>query len=723
MSANAPDRSPRLLVIDDNAAIHEDFKKILGGRSTAGSRLGDAEKALFGGSNDSVERVAFRIDSAYQGKVALKMVQQAIAENDPYALAFVDVRMPPGWDGVETLEHIWKTSPNLQAVICTAYSDYSWDDLIRRFGQKDNLLILKKPFETVEVLQVAHALAKKWDLSFQAQLKMEDLDQMVRERTEKLQKEVEERARVQEALRISEERFSKAFQASPMPMAIQSLPDRRFLDANSSFLSLVGYAREQLVGCTDQELCLWEKSPGDKHDPAESDDRVRNRPSVLRHANGSCRNTLLWTEPLVIDSLPCLLVLVEDVSNRMKLEAQLRQSQKMEIVGRMTASVAHEFNNLLTVIQGHASLLKDGHLTGRNTGDSIERIVQATQRAASFTGQLLAFSRKQPLQQLKAVNVSETIRSMKKMLAQLVGERFELQLDCPSNVPFVRVSDGSIEQVLVNLALNARDAMPDGGKIWVGTSLEVLDESGASRHPEACAGRFVCLTVMDSGCGMNADVLAHIFDPFYTTKEVGKGTGLGLSAVHGIVHQHQGWVQVVSQLGHGSTFTIFIPVWEEAPARAKLDAPKSLAESQRGSGETILVVEDDAGVRELARVTLEQGGYDIVEAGDGREALEVWENNRGAIDMLVTDVVMPNGLSGGSLATTLQERNPRLRVICTSGYNPEFIKKDLPTTRGIIFLPKPYSPQMLLEAVKKGLEGGTPAVTQGAGRKPELAST
>lgn len=708
--------SPRILVIDDNAAIHEDFRKILGGKTAAGSRLNDAQKALFGEVTESVKRASFRIDSAYQGQEALKLVELSVQQKDPYELAFVDVRMPPGWDGIETLQHIWKCCPDLQAVICTAYSDYSWDDIIRRFGQTDNLLILKKPFETVEVLQVAHALARKWELGIQARLRLEDLDRMVLERTQKLEQEIEERTRVQEALRISEERFSKAFQASPMAMAIESLPEGRFLDANSSFLELTGCPADQLMGSTDGELNIWEDLAARKAAAAASQNRVHSHPCVMHRRDGSIRNTLLWTEPIILDSKPCLLLIVEDVTGRMILEAQLRQSQKVELVGRLTASVAHEFNNLLTVIQGHASLLKDGLANDRIPVESVDRIVQASQRAALFTGQLLAFSRKQPMIQIKAINLSETVQNMRKMLAQLLGERHEIQMDCAAKLPVARLNDGSVEQILVNLALNARDSMPDGGKISVGTSLEVLDKTTASRHPDARPGRFVCLTVMDAGCGMTPELLARVFDPFFTTKEVGKGTGLGLSTVLSIVQQHQGWIEVTSQVGRGSTFKILLPVWEEAPANTSTAQPPAVPMPPPGSGETVLVVEDEASVREIARVALERSGYAVFDAADGCKALAIWEKNHDAIDLLVTDMVMPNGLSGGALARTLQSRNPRLRVICTSGYNPEFIKKDLPATRDIIFLPKPYDSQTLLSAVKKALESKDNKNGHGGGR-------
>ena len=254
MSLPASTNCPRILIVDDNPSIHDDFRKILGSRSEAQSRLDDVEAALFGQSDASSERIGFRIESAHQGQEALKLVQQAEKAGDPFVMAFVDVRMPPGWDGVETLEQIWKCSPNLQAVICTAYSDYSWDDMTRKLGQSDNLLILKKPFETVEVLQLAHALTQKWSLGRQAKLRMEDLDRMVRQRTEelvsaneKLQQEIEGRVRAQEELRVSEERFSKAFHSSPAPMAILHVADRKFLDANQSFVKLCGYTQDELA--------------------------------------------------------------------------------------------------------------------------------------------------------------------------------------------------------------------------------------------------------------------------------------------------------------------------------------------------------------------------------------------------------------------------------------------------------------------------------------------
>lgn len=703
---------PRVLIIDDNAAIHEDFRKILGGQA-AMAQLSDLEKALFGEPESQVQRVVFRIDSAYQGREALEMVQKAMQENDPYVLAFVDVRMPPGWDGIETLEHIWQCCPEMQAVICTAYADYSWDDIARRLGPTDNLLILKKPFETVEVLQMAHALTRKRALEHQAKLRMEDLDRMVRERTqeliianEKLRQEIEERARAQNALRISEEQFSKAFNANPMPMAIVSLPELRFQTANASFVALSGYSADQLRQHTMNELRLWEDASGRKTLELLPDREIRNKPCILRRSDGALRNAILWAEPITLLSGACILVIVEDVTDQLKLEGQLRQAQKMEAVGRLAAGVAHEFNNILTIIQGHAGLLKAAPADPKAVSESAARIGQACQRAAALTKQLLAFSRKQPLQ-FNPVNLTALLQTAHKMLGRLLGERYQLELECAPDLPPIRADEGSIEQVVLNLALNARDAMPNGGTIRITAAVLNCDNSVTHKNPDARPGRYVCLSVTDTGCGIKPELLSRIFDPFFTTKEAGKGTGLGLSTTHGIVQQHKGWIEVTSQVGHGSTFRVYLPVWENKPAAAPNPEHSAAPCNAAGAGEAVLLVEDDASVREFARRALEQSGYHVLEAGDGPQALELWEQVQKGVKVLVADVVLPNGMSGRDLAKILTERDPQLRVVYTSGYGPEILKQDSALLRSANFLPKPFDAEALLKAVREQLDNDT----------------
>jgi two-component system, cell cycle sensor histidine kinase and response regulator CckA len=680
---------PRILIVDDNPSIHEDFRKILGAKTAAQSHLEDVESALFGDKSaaSSDERHGFRIDSAHQGKEAFEKVKKAVAEGDPYVLAFVDVRMPPGWDGIETLENIWRAAPDLQAVICTAYSDYSWDEMTRRLGQTDNLLILKKPFETVEVLQMAHALSQKWTLGRQAKLRLDDLDRMVRQRTAELH--------------ASEERFSKAFQASPIPLAILRCADGAIIDSNTSFSDLVGYSKEEVLRKTATDLHFWGAISDAQ--PLTNSTRLREKSCTLNRPDGSGRQVVLSTEPLSLGSIPCLLILIEDITEQLKIEAQLRQAQKMEVIGRMAAGIAHEFNNLLTVIQGDVGLLQSANPNQVDRAALLDQIMQASQRAATFTRQLLAFSRKQVLQP-RVLNLSELVTHTKKMLSRLMGEKFEVTVHCESDLVSLRADEGGLEQILMNLVLNARDAMPEGGTVEISSSTVTMTEADVLRNPDARPGRFACMRVKDQGHGMTPQIISRIFDPFFTTKDVGKGTGLGLSTIHGIVKQHEGWVEVTSEVGKGSTFEVFIPACDNSPASAK-PADKAVAPAE-GKGEVILVVEDEIEVRELACMALRKRGYQILHASNGPAAIEVWQKNPTPVDLVLTDMVMPNGMSGGELAKELIKRNPSLKIIYTSGYSPEILKQDSLLAQGINFLPKPYDLPALLKAVRLCLDGG-----------------
>lgn len=708
----SPSKAPRLLLVDDNAAIHEDFKKILATPAKAVSELEDFEADIFEKPKNLIERLAFRLDSAFQGQEALALVEKSLADNDPYVLAFMDIRMPPGWDGVETIERIWKVCPELQMVICSAYSDYTWEDLIRRFGHTDNLLILKKPFETVEVLQIAHALTKKWSLALQSRLWMKDLDRLVRERTqelvvanEQLRAEITARTEAQEALRISEERFAKAFRTSPMPMAIISQPDSRFVDANDSFLKLVGFTSDNLLTQTAKGCNLWTETTERKIAELQTGTNLHNHSCSLQAKDGSPREVVLWAEPIALAGGTCVLLIMEDVTDQQRLESQLRQAQKMEAVGRLAAGVAHEFNNILTVIQGHAELLRDAKISPRQIMDSSTRISQVSQRAAALTRQLLTFSRQQPMQ-LKPLNLSNTVQATQKMLRQLLGERHELKFACADSLPVILADEGNMEQILINLCLNARDAMPDGGPIRIETSPLALTAETAGRHPDARPGSFVSLAVTDAGSGISPDILRRVFDPFFTTKEIGKGTGLGLSTIHGIVKQHNGWIEATSEVGRGSTFRVFLPA---APIGDQKNSPGEVLRDvapPNGQGETVLVVEDDPNVRELARAALERGGYRVLEAADANLALQVWREAAAPIAVLVTDMVLPNGMGGGKLAQLLRERDPQLQVICISGYGSETLKEEMPPSLapGVNFLSKPFDPNALLKAVKALLD-------------------
>jgi signal transduction histidine kinase len=396
---------------------------------------------------------------------------------------------------------------------------------------------------------------------------------------------------------------------------------------------------------------------------------------------------------------------VEDITDRLSLEAQLRQAQKMESVGQLAAGVAHDFNNMLTIIQGHAGMLMVKPDLPPEMFPSTQAVYFAAERAASLTRQLLMFSRKNVMQ-VKLLDLREVVSRMGTMLDRLLGETISLLFEPPSEIPLVHGDMGMIEQVIMNLAVNARDAMPQGGKLTIRLEALRLDEQYVEIHPSARTGPFVCLRVADTGCGMDPATRDRIFEPFFTTKEVGKGTGLGLATVYGIVKQHEGWIEVDSQVGCGSTFSIFFPAHSE-PVLAKPPEAGPAAEV-RGGQETILIVEDEPVLRQMAQTILQDCGYRILEAGSGLEALELWNQHRETIDLVLTDVVMPEGVSGMDLARQLLDAKPTLKIIFASGYSMDEVNPTFLRDGHAAFLQKPYTHVTLPKAVRDCLDGGTP---------------
>ncbi|MFM2294897.1 MAG: hypothetical protein RLZZ350_1310 [Verrucomicrobiota bacterium] len=396
------------------------------------------------------------------------------------------------------------------------------------------------------------------------------------------------------------------------------------------------------------------------------------------------------------------LTTVTDITERKRLEDQLRQSQKMEAIGQLAGGVAHDFNNILAIIQLQIGLLESaGQLQVVQT-DYAKEIFKATQRAANLTRQLLLFSRKQTLQ-LQDHNLNEVVTNVTNMLQRIVGEDVKLEFHFSPEPLFVHADLGMMDQVLVNLVVNSRDAMPHGGKLVIETSAVSFDRLTAAQIVGARSGDFVCFTVSDTGGGIPPEVLPRIFDPFFTTKDVGKGTGLGLATVFGIVHQHQGWINVTTQLGRGTTFHIYLPRLATAAPVASLDTTITAAAIQRGS-ETILLVEDDPALRAAARAVLDSLGYQIVEAASGVEAITVWRQHKDRIDLLLTDLVMPDGITGKELGQLLLHEQPKLKIIYASGYSRDIVGKDFQLTAGYDFLPKPFQAHQLATTVRHRLD-------------------
>jgi signal transduction histidine kinase/CheY-like chemotaxis protein len=390
-----------------------------------------------------------------------------------------------------------------------------------------------------------------------------------------------------------------------------------------------------------------------------------------------------------------------DVTEMLNLEAQFRHAQKLESVGQLAAGVAHDFNNVLTVIQGYSECLLNQGQRDRASTNALKQISDAAKRAAALTRQLLLFSRKQVIQ-TRVLDLNVVLQNLSNMLVRLLGEDVALESGYAPNLPRLEGDTGMLEQVVMNLVVNARDAMPRGGRLSIGTSTVEIDAEYARQRPDSRPGRFLCLTVSDTGTGMDSKTLERIFEPFFSTKEVGKGTGLGLATVYGIVKQHEGWIEVSSQLGVGTTFKVYFPALAAVaePAAAEAAAPGPV----RGGQETVLVVEDEPMLRELVRDVLQGYNYKVVEASSGVEALRVWDEFDGRIDLLLTDMVMPEGMSGRELAEQLRQRQPALKVIYSSGYSPESVGRDFGHS-DTAFLSKPYLPPQLAKAVRQSLDG------------------
>ncbi len=514
--------------------------------------------------------------------------------------------------------------------------------------------------------------------------------------------DVTELRRIEQALQRSEKHFRSIIDTVQDMISIVDVSGViRF--ASPSAERALGYAPEQLL---DREV--FDYIPPDEHASVRTAlARALAEPHQpvavqhrFRHANGSWCLLESVGNLLGGESARALVVNSRDITDRRRLEEQLRQSQKMEAIGQLAAGVAHDFNNLLTIIQGNASLLLGTPGLSGEDAISMSQIIEASERAAGLTRQLLMFSRKQVMQ-LATLDLNEIVGNMTKMLQRILGEDITLRSEYAPNLPLIRADAGMLEQVLLNLAVNARDAMPEGGQLLLQTAATTLDPQEVAAHPESVAGRHVCLRVTDTGCGIASDNLPRIFDPFFTTKEVGKGTGLGLATVYGIIKQHRGWIEVTSEIGQGTAFLIYLPAEEGSTATQRTLA--AAQELPRGH-EVILVVEDEPAVRLLVSNLLQRCGYTVLVAESGIAALEVWKDHQDRIQLLLTDMVMPDGMSGRELARRLQQEKPDFKTIYTSGYSAATTNEVPPLTEGVNFLQKPYPPYHLAKTVRAFLD-------------------
>jgi two-component system cell cycle sensor histidine kinase/response regulator CckA len=491
--------------------------------------------------------------------------------------------------------------------------------------------------------------------------------------------------------------FAKAFRSSPLGTTISTLTEGRYLDVNDAFLQMLNYERRDVIGHTSAELNLWVE-PDDRSRMLQQLDEAKIAKGLLtrfRTSSGDIRDANVSAELIELDGAPCVLAVTQDITDAKRLENQLRQAQRMGAVGRMAGGIAHDFNNILTVIMGYSELVLHRLGPTHPLAKSLGEIKHAAERAASLTRQLLAFSRQQVLYP-RVLDLNAVVNNLNQMLHRLIGEDIVLSFQPGDHLGNIKADLGQIEQVLMNLVVNARDAMSKGGTIAISTCNVELDEAYLDSHFSIRLGRYILLSVSDTGCGMDDKTLSHMFEPFFTTKGPGQGTGLGLSTVYGIVKQSNGYIWVYSEVEKGTTFKLYFPLHEEGGAAPQEWSAKVGA---AGGTETILVVEDDDSLRKLTATLLESTGYRVLEADDGEAAIRVVRDSTETIDLLLTDVLMPV-MSGMDLSVRLRELRPSLKVLLMSGYAGDLIARHRGSEPDIALIEKPFTRRGLLSKIR-----------------------
>ncbi len=517
-------------------------------------------------------------------------------------------------------------------------------------------------------------------------------------------KDVTKKKKSDDALKESEERFRTLFEYAPDAYSIHDY-EGRYVDCNFAAEKLLGYSKEELIGKNYAELSTIHPEEYEKF--AQHLEFLRKNlharsvwPEIkFNRKDGTQVYAEVRSFTLKIGGQNLIFGIARDISEKKNLEDQLLHSQKLEAIGRLSGGIDHDFNNLLTMVIGNTELMLEDNTINDTVREGIKEIQAAGERAASLTQQLLAFSRKQVLQP-KIINFNKTIQNMEKMLRRMIGEDIELRTFLDIDVGQIEADAGQIEQVIMNLVVNARDAMPKGGKITLETKNVDIDENYAGNHISVIPGSYVMFSISDTGIGMSDETRTRIFDPFYTTKEKGKGTGLGLSTVYGIIKQSRGNIWVYSEPGKGTTFKIYLPRVEKPISETELKIRK--IDTLTGS-ETILVVEDDEIVRNITKKILQGYGYIVLKAACGEEAIEISKTYKGSIHLLLTDVVMP-GISSRDTEMNIKSSRPEIRVLYMSGYTDNTIVHYGVLDPGKEFIAKPFTPESIARKVREVID-------------------
>jgi PAS domain S-box-containing protein len=509
--------------------------------------------------------------------------------------------------------------------------------------------------------------------------------------------DITERKRLEDLLTESEERYRRIFETASDGILLLEKREGKIVNINPATEKMLGYSEEELIGKNLQDI-------GVSLDMSDFPKIMQtlDRNGIINYTDVQVKTKAwrnIYTDIYLVDRAKLAQCNIREATDRKKLEEQLRHSQKMEAVGLLASGIAHDFNNILSAIVGYGYLLQTSMQSGNPLRENVDQILVAADRGAEVTHSLLAFSRKQILNP-KPININILIKRFEKFLSRLIGEDIELMAHYTDKELIIMADAGQIEQVLLNLATNARDAMPHGGRLTLDTELMELDDSFIRVHGYGNPGMFAIISVSDTGLGINKEIMARIFEPFFTTKEDGRGTGLGLAMSYGIIKQHNGYINVYSEPARGTTFRIYLPTiksTEEVPIKT----PDEPLPSQ--GNETILVAEDDTALRELFSTILQVYGYNVILAKDGQEAIQKFMDNKDNIKLVMLDVIMPRK-SGKEVYDEISKLRPDIKTIFSSGYTADRIDKDSMLKEGLNFIMKPASPRDLLKKIREVLD-------------------
>lgn len=635
-----------------------------------------------------------------------KGIEVALARDPDIILLDLDM---PGMDGFETCRRL-KEDPRLQNIPVVLLTAVQPDKALceKAFGAGAEAFIAK-PLELWELAVQIRAMVKIKRDNISQMAARSRLKEMVERRTRELAQELAAREKALEKLTESETLFKTVFTEAPLGISLVDLKTGRFIQVNPALAAITGRSVKELSGCGWREITHPDDITAQLENLARigsGEERVFRMEKRYIRPDGSAVPVKLTAAPLPAfdNSNPRYMGMVEDISaakdaeqEKAQLEEQLRQSQKMETAGKLAGGIAHDFNNIISVILACSDFLLKGLEGGRPRREDAEEIKKAGLRAAELTRQLLAFSRKQVLQP-EVLDANQCVLGIKKMLFRLLGENIKLAVITGKKPAFIKADPGHLEQVLVNLSVNARDAMPKGGKLTLEVSRVRMDEAYVQRHGIILPGDYVLLSVSDTGTGMSADTQAHIFEPFFTTKPRDKGTGLGLSTVHGIIKQSGGSLAVYSEEGYGTVFKLYFPAAAPEPPAAEEPRP---ARKDRVAGGVVLLVDDDIQMRTVARRALAADGLEVVEAGSAEEALAVCRRRSSPVSLLLTDMVLPK-LNGFELARKLRALHPGLCVLFMSGYTEHAgLEGEMPPSGD--FIQKPFTLDALTQKVRGAL--------------------